>query len=326
MPGFAPFSSSTRDLAGLLFVAGMRQSEVSALRGADIADAGRRATGVLVTLSATARRGARRRGTVPASGRTARLPRPGRAFGCGGRPGCPQPATVVSGARRKKPDGRPNHDGRHAERAVGGDPGPARHSLRHIAGVVFGRLALRRGRARAPDADRAPPRPRPPPARTPAGPMPGRSARGRDPRRVPRRAPRPGPGAGERLDGGGRGVLPDQPRRRAEPGRRTDGPGPRGLPADGRRSRPGAGAAVRGGGPRRRHRGGFSSWPGCSEAKRGERAPAGAAVADAADGDGVLVTSRLQLPGGSAGITKGLPPSSKRCLPTADRPSQWHFG
>ena len=41
------------------------------------------------------------------------------------------------------------------------------------------------------------------------------------------------------------------PRRRAEPGRGTDGPGPRRLPADRRRSRPGAGAAVRGLRPRR---------------------------------------------------------------------------
>ena len=45
------------------------------------------------------------------------------------------------------------------------------------------------------------------------------AARGRDVGLLPRRAPRPGPGAGERVDGGGRGVLPGR------------------LPADRRRSR-----------------------------------------------------------------------------------------
>ena len=94
---------------------------------------------------------------------------------------------------------------------------------------------FRRGRARAPDAHRAPPRRRPriSPntrraysgalrrlrrlARRPA-------ARGRHPRRVPRRAPRPGPGAGER-------------RRRRWP-RRASGPA-----SPGRRARPGNGTA-----------------------------------------------------------------------------------
>ena len=78
------------------------------------------------------------------------------------------------------------------------------------------------------------------------------AARERDVGLLPRRAPRPRPGAGERLDGGGRGVLPGPPHRRAEPGRGTNGPGPRRLPADRRQSGPGASAAVRGGGLRRR--------------------------------------------------------------------------
>ena len=37
-------------------------------------------------------------------------------------------------------------------------------------------------------------------------------ARGCNPRRLPRRAPRSGQSPGERLDGGGRGVLPGRPR------------------------------------------------------------------------------------------------------------------
>ena len=110
------------------------------------------------------------------------------------------------------------------------------------------------------------------------------------------------------------------PRRRAEPGRGTDGPGPRRLPADRRRSRPGAGAAVRGGGgpgrrprhlatrPRRRGRG-VESDPVALERGRLDAVIAGllfmagmrrsevsalrwADVGDAADGDGVLVTIR----------------------------------
>ena len=72
------------------------------------------------------------------------------------------------------------------------------------------------------------------------------AARGRDPRRVPRRVARPGPGNGERVAGGGGGVLQGPPGRRAEPGRGTGRPGPHGLPADRRQSGPGASAAVRG--------------------------------------------------------------------------------
>ena len=122
----------------------------------------------------------------------------------------------------------------------------------------------RRGRARAPDADRPTPRgglhlPEHPPgvlwrsaparrlARRPPARRPG-------PRRLPRRAPRPGPGAVERLAGSGRGALPGPPRRRAQPGPGTDGPDPRRLPADRLRPRPRSEAGVRGGGPRRRPR------------------------------------------------------------------------
>ena len=87
--------------------------------------------------------------------------------------------------------------------------------------------------------------------RTPAGPTQGRSAastsgspaappQGRDAGRLPRQAPRPGPGTRERCAGGGRGVLPRPPRRRAQSGRgETDGPDPRRLPADRRQSGPG---------------------------------------------------------------------------------------
>ena len=122
----------------------------------------------------------------------------------------------------------------------------------------------RRGRARAPADDRPPPRrglhqPEHPPGVLRGAPPPRRLARrpatrGCDPRRLPRRTSRPGPGAGERVDDGGRGVLPGPPRQGAEPGRGTDGPGPGRLPADRRRSRPGPDAAVRGRRPRRRPR------------------------------------------------------------------------
>ena len=64
--------------------------------------------------------------------------------------------------------------------------------------------------------------------------------------------PAPGESPGDRLDGGGRGVLRAPPRRRAEPGRGTHRPDPRRLSADRRRPRTGAG--VRGGGPSRRPR------------------------------------------------------------------------
>ena len=53
------------------------------------------------------------------------------------------------------------------------------------------------------------------------------------------RAPRPRPGAGERIDSGGRGVLPEPPRRRGEGGRGTGSLGSRRLAADLRRARPG---------------------------------------------------------------------------------------
>lgn len=59
------------------------------------------------------------------------------------------------------------------------------------------------------------------------------AARGRHPRRR-RRAPRPEAGAGERVEGGGRCMLPGpSPGTRARPG--ADGPGPRRVPAARRR-------------------------------------------------------------------------------------------
>ena len=115
----------------------------------------------------------------------------------------------------------------------------------------------RRCRRRAPDADRPTPRRAllSPNTRRAWRALPPRHlarrprARGRDPSRLPRRTPRPGESPGERLDGGGRGVLPSPPRRgsRARPG--THRPGPRRLPAADRRARSRADACVRSGGP-----------------------------------------------------------------------------
>ena len=112
----------------------------------------------------------------------------------------------------------------------------------------------RRGPTSSADADRAPPRRgRPRFRRTPAVPYsPGRSAawtlgstagRSRDATLAGYLAELHGQGRtpAKRVHGGGRGVLLSPPRRRAEPGRRTNGPRPRRLPADRRRS----GAAAR---------------------------------------------------------------------------------
>ena len=73
-------------------------------------------------------------------------------------------------------------------------------------------------------------------------------------RRAARRAPRPGPGAGRAPRRRWRRRASGPPRRRAEPGRETNGSGPGRLPVADRRSRLRTGAAVWGGGPRRRHR------------------------------------------------------------------------
>ena len=54
----------------------------------------------------------------------------------------------------------------------------------------------------------------------------------RDPGRLPRRAARRRPRVVERLDGGGRGVLPRETRRPAHSRRRADRPGARRVPAD----------------------------------------------------------------------------------------------
>ena len=172
-----------------------------------------------------------------------------------------RPATRAAG--RARPRIRPAGRGARDQPL----PGPGLAGRQPVDRTLQGRLVVTGSLApprSSSSARRRPPAasPRPPSARTPAGPTPGRSAawldgpaaRGRHPGRVPRRAPRPGPGAGERGDGGGRGVLPGPPRRRPDLGRETDGPGPRWLPADGRQSRTGAGATVRGGGPRRRPR------------------------------------------------------------------------
>ena len=100
--------------------------------------------------------------------------------------------------------------------------GPGLRSRRTTARMTMDALArtCRGSRPRAPDADRAPPLPTEaslsPNARRAA--LPGAlrrldacSAAGRRTKRV---------------HGGGRGVLPSPPRRRPEPGRRTDGPRP----------------------------------------------------------------------------------------------------
>ena len=113
-------------------------------------------------------------------------------------------------------------------------------------------------------------------------------------------------------------MLPGPPRRRAEPGRGTDGPGPRRLPADRRRSRPGQARPFGAGDlaavlatcdrPRRRGRG-FESDQVARDRGRLDAVIAGllfmagmrrsevsalrwADVDDATDGDGVLVTVR----------------------------------
>ena len=99
---------------------------------------------------------------------------------------------------RRSPGRRPHrldHAGPPAQARHQPLRGPGLRSRRHVdrtsAVVKMDSLApSRRGRARAPDAwlaDRG---------------------RGRDSGRLPRRAPRPGESPGERLDGGGRGVLP----------------------------------------------------------------------------------------------------------------------
>ena len=149
-------------------------------------------------------------------------------------------------------------------------------------------LAATGSAARAPDAPRAPPRrglaqPERPPGVLRGAPPPRRLARRPGGSRT-RRSPPTSPssttraGVGERVDDGGRGVLPDPPRRRAEPGRRTDGPGPRRLPANRRRSRPRAGAAVRGGGPRRRPRHLATDHDVAAAASSPTRSPAAAAA------------------------------------------------